>query len=276
MNDEEGLDAAYASDSNLHLDGRGTLFVAGTKGHLWDNEWLENFRDFGEPLVKKFGTTAMKVEQGDLKGAFNTLVNPAVFDVSQEGRYKDLNTFMRAHPDQVRALVGHSKGAAVVDQYMRENPDFAGRARLYSEPYDDLMGREKIKDWLNSVRQERDDYYKDRPWFQRAANAVQDKEQDLLEYLTGMDQVKGMAERGITRIANYGDFAAVLDSSADRYEHPNPLGHIMAGGPHDYHEGFAQTQAGFDYPVATVKEDVAGSQGVDRQPVSDERDIQQV
>ena len=77
--------------------------------------------------------------------------------------------------------------------------------------------RRLIKDFLDTTRQERDDYYKDRPWFQRAVNAVQDKEQDFLERATGLDKVKGSKERGITRIANTGDFAAILDSSADRY-----------------------------------------------------------
>ena len=34
LSDEEGLDAAYASPSGLHLDGAGTLFVAGARGSL--------------------------------------------------------------------------------------------------------------------------------------------------------------------------------------------------------------------------------------------------
>ena len=49
LSDQDGLDRAYASDTNLCLDGAGTLFVSGTKGHFWDKEWNENYRDFGEP-----------------------------------------------------------------------------------------------------------------------------------------------------------------------------------------------------------------------------------
>jgi hypothetical protein len=153
---------------------------------------------------------------------------------------------MKANPGKVKNMVGHSKGSAVIDQYMREHADFKGKARIYSTPNDDLMGREKIKDFLDTSRKERDDYYKDRPWFQRAVNAVQDKGQDLLEWATGFDQVKGSKERGITKIANTGDFAAMLDSSADRYTHGNPFKYVMGGGPHDYHEGIAQYNAGFD------------------------------
>ena len=78
---------------------------------------------------------------------------------------------------------------------------------------------------------------------------IQDKEQDLLEKYTLMDTVKGSKERGITRIANTGDFAAILDSSADRYTHGNPFAHLMGGGPHDYHDGIAQYKAGFDNTI---------------------------
>ena len=60
LSDEEGLDRAYASDTNLFLDGAGTLFVSGTKGHLWDKEWNENYRDFGGALFKKFAATGEK------------------------------------------------------------------------------------------------------------------------------------------------------------------------------------------------------------------------
>ena len=49
----------------------------------------------------------------------------------------------------------------------------------------------------------------------------------------------------ITRIANTGDFAGILDSSADRYHHGNPFNYVMGGGPHDYHEGVAQYNQGF-------------------------------
>ena len=39
--DETGLDKAYASPTNLHLDDEGTLYVSGTKGGLVDKEWIE-------------------------------------------------------------------------------------------------------------------------------------------------------------------------------------------------------------------------------------------
>jgi hypothetical protein len=42
LNDEAGLDAAYASPSGLHLDGAGTLFVAGSRGSLLGKDWREN------------------------------------------------------------------------------------------------------------------------------------------------------------------------------------------------------------------------------------------
>ena len=57
-----------------------------------------------------------------------------------------------------------------------------------------------------------------------------------------------MKERGESRLANAGDFAALLDSSADRCGHPNPFAHLSSGGPHDYHEGIASFTSGFDKP----------------------------
>jgi hypothetical protein len=158
---------------------------------------------------------------------------------------------MKANPGKVKNMVGHSKGSAVIHQWKENNPDFKGKARLYSTPYDDLAGQEKIKEWMNDMRQERDDYYKDRPWFQRAVNAVQDKEQDLVEWVTGLDTVKTSKERGEERIANEGDIAAIFDSSAERYQHGNPFKYLAGAGPHDFHEGVAQYKMGFDEPKTT-------------------------
>ena len=64
----------------------------------------------------------------------------------------------------------------------------------------------------------------------------------------GLDGVTGMKERGEERIANEGDFATLLDRSATRTQHGNPLAYLSGGGPHDYHEGVAQFNVGFDLP----------------------------
>ena len=80
LSDEEGLDRAYASDTNLYLDEAGTLFVSGTKGGLLGKEWQEKYRDFGGGLLKKFGATAEQMATGDAIGAFSTLANPTQFD----------------------------------------------------------------------------------------------------------------------------------------------------------------------------------------------------
>jgi hypothetical protein len=104
---------------------------------------------------------------------------------------------MKANPGKVKNMVGHSKGSAVIDQYMRVHKEFKGKARIYSTPNDDLTGRETIKDFLDTSRQERGEYFKDKNIFARAANAVQDQEQDLLEWATGFDTVKGSKAKGI-------------------------------------------------------------------------------
>ena len=64
----------------------------------------------------------------------------------------------------------------------------------------------------------------------------------------GLDGVVGMKERGETRIANEGDFATLLDRSAARVQHGNPLAYLANGGPHDYHEGLSRWMVGFGEP----------------------------
>jgi hypothetical protein len=68
---------------------------------------------------------------------------------------------------------------------------------------------------------------------------------DVISNRLGLDGVTGMKERGEERIANEGDFATVLDRSATRTAHGNPLAYLPNGGPHDYHEGVARLNMGF-------------------------------
>ena len=51
--DSEGLDMAYADQSNMFLDSQGTLFVSGTKGGFLGQEWIENYKTMGVPLIQK-------------------------------------------------------------------------------------------------------------------------------------------------------------------------------------------------------------------------------
>ena len=70
----------------------------------------------------------------------------------------------------------------------------------------------------------------------------------LIASRLGLDGVVGMKERGETRIANEGDFATLLDRSAARVQHGNPLAYLANGGPHDYHEGISRWMVGFGEP----------------------------
>ena len=232
--DESGLDKAYASPTNLHLDDEGTLYVSGTKGGLLGKEWIENYQSFGVPLVGKIL---------DLD-----LLAPTTYDVTQMDRYKQLDQFIKDNPDKVKNLVGHSKGSAVIDQWMKNNPDFKGKARLYSTPYDDPLGKEKAKDMLNEYNTIRNMFYDAKTYKNPAEKWLDDQVVNKISNVLGLDKVTGMRERGETRIANNQDFAAMLDSSADRYDHPNPFAHLSGGGPHDYHEGIAAFTSGFDKP----------------------------
>ena len=88
---------------------------------------------------------------------------------------------------------------------------------------------------------ERDDYYKGKFFVERAVNWVYDREQDVLEKITGLDQYKGTD--GIERYRNLGDPVAMLDSSAKTSIQPNPLQYGTL--THDYRNEasrHAQTQ----------------------------------
>ena len=57
---------------------------------------------------------------------------------------------MKAHPGEVKNMVGHSKGAAVIDVWMKDHPEWTGKARLYGTPYEEVLGKEKWKDRLKT------------------------------------------------------------------------------------------------------------------------------
>ena len=229
--DESGLDKAYASPTNLHLDGLGTLYVAGTKGGFTGKEWIENYRDFGVPLVKKL--------------ANKKPLEDTSYDVSQMGRYQELDAFVNENPGAVKNLVGHSKGGAVIDACMKNNHEFSGQARLYSTPYDDPLGKERAKDWLAGQQTQSDLLFGAQSFSIPGAKTAEDLARRVASSALGLDGITGMQERRQTRIANHLDLAAMLDSSAQRASHPNPLAYLSGGGPHDYHEGDTRFTSGF-------------------------------
>ena len=223
--DETGLDKAYSDSSNLHLDSEGTLYVAGTKGNFWGSEWLENYATMGAPLLA------------------NTLGIETPYKIEENNRYKQLDNFVKMHPGQVKNLVGHSKGAAVIHTWMKNNPDFKGESRLYATPYEDILGKEAAKQNIDDFNTTRDIMYENRTYKNPFDKWVEDRVVDGFQKVFGLDEVKPV--KGETRIANNFDPAAVLDRSATRYDHPNPFGYLKGGGPHDYHEGVARFTSGF-------------------------------
>jgi hypothetical protein len=71
---------------------------------------------------------------------------PMPYAIGSNQRYKTVEQFMHDHPGQVKNMVGHSKCTAVIDVYKKNNPSFTGKARIYSTPYVDPMGLERLKD----------------------------------------------------------------------------------------------------------------------------------
>jgi len=230
--DETGLDKAYKNPSNLYLDKNGTLYASGTKGGFIGSEWVENYITMGVPLFA------------------NALGMQAPYAIEDNERYKELDNFMKLHPGQVKNLVGHSKGSAVIHTWMKNNPpkgvlgtEFSGQSRLYATPYEDVLGKESIKQGRDQFKEERKNPF---------INSVVDKGEKIL----GVDKVKPV--KGETRTANNFDPAAILDRSAERYDHGDPWKYITNGGPHDYHEGVARFNSGFG-----LKSAIANKPGTD-------------
>ncbi len=111
ITDAEGLDRAYADQSNMYLDSQGTLFVSGTKGGFLGQEWIGNYKTMGVPLAEKM------------------LGLPSEYSIEENERYKQLDDFIKAHPGQIQNLVGHSKGSAVIDVWMKNHPEFGRKSR---------------------------------------------------------------------------------------------------------------------------------------------------
>jgi hypothetical protein len=249
--DAEGLRQASKTDTRLYLDPQGTVHVAGTQGSPIGQEWIENYKVFGPNLLKKFTEDPGQT----LKDQVNHFIGTGDrYDIESMDRYKQLDKFMQEHRGEVKNMVGYSKGASVVDAWMKNNPDFTGNARLYGTPYNDPVGKERFKDWLNKIRVERRNTFQqykawwEPQWFTDLGSDLEDKRQDFLEYLTGMDQVQGMEERHQMRIADPNDPVTFFDGSATRmFADPTWYKHLKDGGGH-YYGNTAALFAGFDGP----------------------------
>ena len=225
--DSEGLDMAYAYASNMFLDSQGTLFVSGTKGGLLDQEWIENYKTMGVPLIKKM------------------MGMPSDYSIEENERYEQLDDFVKANPGKVKNMVAHSKGSAVVDKWMKNHPEFGGKSRLYATPYEDVLGKEKWKDRLNTFDAVRNAQYEGEDWKNPAEKWLEDKVVEKLTGLFGLDGVEGMKQRNELRLTTPTDPATLLDSSAEVENDPNWWKNAAKGFGHDYHT-IASRRQGFD------------------------------
>ena len=136
------------------------------------------------------------------------------YSIEENQRYKTVEQFMRDHPGSVKNVVGHSKGSAVIDVWKKNNPEFTGKAREYSTPYEDILGREKLKDAQNTYQAAIDRKREMQSFRNPAEEWLDDNVTRYISNRLGLDGVTGMKERGTERIANEGDFAILLDGSA--------------------------------------------------------------
>ena len=155
--DSEGLDMAYSDQSSMFLDPQGTLFVSGTKGGFLGQEWIDNYKTMGAPLIQKM------------------LGMPSDYSIEENERYQQIDEFVKAHPGQVKNMVGHSKGSAVVDVWMKNHPDSGGKSRLYATPYEHVFGKEEWNDRLNTFNTVRGAEYEGSSWKNPAEKWLEDK-----------------------------------------------------------------------------------------------------
>ena len=95
-------------------------------------------------------------------------------NVEDTKMYKALDQYMKDNPGQVDNCVAHSKAGSVVEKWMANHPEWQGYARLCGTPHVDPIGSERLKDFLNQSRKERNDYYKDSNFLVRGANWILD------------------------------------------------------------------------------------------------------
>ena len=245
--DSEGLSQAYRADSGFYRDPAGTLHVSGTRGGFLGPDWTENYKTYGPGLIEKLGDMFGKLESG--KVGFSDWLNTGQsFPMEDTNQYKALDKYMVDNPGEVKNFAAHSRGASVVEKWMENHPEFTGHARFYGKPHIDVLGSEKFKDFLNKARQDRHESYSTfwgPSWLGKAGETIENKEQDLFEWWTGFDKVKGMEEKHQQRIANNMDLVTVLDGSAKVYEDPTWMNHLKEGGGH-YFGNTAALFTGFD------------------------------
>jgi hypothetical protein len=107
------------------------------------------------------------------------------------------------------------------------------------------MGREKLKDVQNEYQAAIDRKREMSRYRNPAEEFLENNVTRFISSRLGLDGVVGVKERGEERIANEGDFATLLDRSAERTQHGNPMAYLAGGGPHDYHSGVARFNVGF-------------------------------
>jgi hypothetical protein len=142
-------------------------------------------------------------------------------------------------------MVGHSKGSAVIDVWTKNHPDWQGKTRLYATPYEDPLGKEEWKDRLNTFNAVRDAEYEKDPWKNPVEKWLEDKVVAAGTSFLGLDKVKGMQERGETRITDAYDPVTMLDNSARVEQDPDWWKNADKGFGHDYHN-IASRYSGFE------------------------------
>jgi hypothetical protein len=111
------------------------------------------------------------------------------------------------------------------------------------------LGKDKSRNTLDQFNNFRNATYDAQQYKNPFEKFVVDTAVNTFSKIAGLDAIQPV--KGETRIANNFDPAAMLDGSAERYDHPDPFKYISGGGPHDYHEGIARFTSGFDNTSTT-------------------------
>ncbi len=88
-----------------------------------------------------------KLDSGRLD-AKDWFITGDLFKIEDAQLCTTLDQCIQDNPGQVSNFVAHSKGSCLVDKWAEK---FTRRARLYATPHIDVIGSEKLKDYLNQT-----------------------------------------------------------------------------------------------------------------------------
>ena len=237
ISDDIGLQRAYESENSVYLY-KGTMYIAGTKTAL-GGDMIENIKYIGVPALKNslgsiaedLGELAIGVlpevvvpvlagiEVSNMIGRYTnnkttddkTKKDDYYADIENTTRYKEAEQMYLKNPDYIKKTVSDSMGAIVAERLNYKYNIGGGNA--YGAPIVDVLGRAKIKNFLEIERENRNILY-GTAWNNQPAKLFDNVAQNLLEDTLQLNTVKSTNETKITQYRTALDPVSIFNNSA--------------------------------------------------------------